>query len=190
MWVNSKVNLAESRANTGVQGLGQGLKSGMISPCLLQRSPSICSTHFGSPGFGPCRGYRECSVTRMREWCGLCGAQKNGLWSVRPHAIGLVRPQAAVGARSVLRGLAHLPRAGGAPRVVPKLRAREARAAGVFDRQGAAHQALCLPSGSALSQQHHQGGGRGAASGLGQCQGVGQAVHARAARPRGRRPPR
>jgi hypothetical protein len=157
----------------------------MISPCLLRRSPSVCSTHIGSPACARCRHCTVCSVTRMREWCGWCGAQKNALWSVRPRAIGLVRPQAAAGARSVLRGLAHLPGTGGTPRLVPKLRTREARAAGVSDRQCAAHQALCLPGRPALSQRYHQGGSRRAAPGLAQRQGAGKAVHARPARSRG-----
>jgi len=60
-----------------------------------------------------------------------------------------------------------------------ELRRCEARVAEVSDRQCAAHQALCLPGGSPLSQQRHQGGSRRAAPGLAQCQGAGQAVHVR-----------
>src|SRR5512136_501299 len=111
----------------------------MICPCLLRRSPSVCLMHIGSPVFDLWRGSWACSVIDTREWFGWFGAQKNGLRGVRARAIGLVRPQAAARARSVLRGLAHLPGARAASALVSKLCAREARASGVFDRQCTAH---------------------------------------------------
>ena len=148
----------------------------------IQRSDSGGSgMRIASPDFVRNPRCAVYSGIRRRVSSPLCGAQKNALRLLWSRTLGLVRPACAPGSRSVLRRCAHLPRIRGSARSVPKLRTREARAAGVSGRQPVLYQALCPLRGPALSHDDDQGPGRGTQPGLGHGQDAGEAVHGGAA---------
>ena len=102
---------------------------------------------------------------------------------------GLVRPQGPSRARSVVRGHADIPGAGGAAPRLPQLRQGEEGAARLSGGQSALHQALRLLCRATLPAGFDRGRGEGAGAGLAHGQGAGDAVHGGPARARGQARP-
>ena len=171
---------------TGFAAYSMLFEFGIMSEWPIQR---IDGGDFGmrTRSWGFVRSLRcvACSVIRKRASSPSNDAQKNDLRLLRSSALGLVRPTHAAPSRSVVWRRAHLFGDRGAPRAVQELRAREARAARLPGGQSLLYQALCLLRGAALSSGHHQGCCRGTQAALGNGEDPGEAVHARATRPRG-----
>src|SRR5437870_3501604 len=92
-------------------------------------------TRMRSQAFGRNPRCAVSSVTRRHASSLSFDAQKNDLRLLRLGAIGLVRPQDAAGARSVVRGHARLARDRDSAHPVSALRQSETRAAGLPVRQ-------------------------------------------------------
>src|SRR3954447_388011 len=123
------------------------------------------------------------SATRMRWSSRYVAAEKNALWRLWPRAEGLLRSAAPPRARPLLWRQAGLPRVLDAPGMVQAVRRREARGMGVVGGQPPVHQTVRLLRGQAVPGEYRPGHRRGTAPRLGDRQGAGQAVHARATPP-------
>ena len=139
-----------------------------------------CAMRIGFPALcrrAPCEEFSE---TRRRAWWSCGGVEKNRLWSVWIWVAELLRQEAAARARFVVRRYPRLSGDGGAASGLSDVWRREARALGMVGRQSVLHQTLCLSGGTAGSDGHDQRRGPRVALGLGDGQGVGEAVYARA----------
>ena len=151
--------------DAGFQSFLEGFGFGIMWGWSIQSSDNgVCGTRMSSRGFVRDPQCAAFLVNPRRVSSPLRGAQKNDLWRVRSSAIGLVRPQRASGARSVLWRDAYLPGGRGTARALQELWPREARTTRLSCRQSVLYQALCVLRGAALSPSHHQGYCRGTQS--------------------------
>ena len=141
----------------------------------------VCGTRISSQVLGPALPYGGFSVIRRFEYLVYVGGGKNGLHSLRLYQARMVRSQTALGARFGVRGLSNLLGDRGAPNRLPTVHEGEAREVGMACGQSVLQQAVCLLCGTALSGHDDQRRCSRNAPGLEDGQGVGQAVHARAA---------
>src|SRR5215468_3706257 len=129
-------------------------------------------TRIASAVFGRNRRCMAFSVIRKRVLSSSSGAQKNGLRMLWSGPDGLVRSQAAPGARSVVWRHAGLSRIGGAAARLPHLRQGETGATRFIGGQSALHQTVCTLCRPAVSGSANQGGGGGIEAGLAYGQGA------------------
>ena len=113
----------EKRARDGV-----GCQTGIRSRIFARRTP-----------FAVCSVIAMCGSSRSTD------AQKNCLRQLRANSDWLVRPDEATSSRPFERRVPHPPGILGATRRVPRLRRREAGAAGFSGGQSALHPALRVP---------------------------------------------
>ena len=154
-------------------------KVGMMCGWPNQSNAADWRTHIPFRAFARCNVSTGCSVIRVRGSSLWFDGEKNDLWHLRYGASQLVRPKATAGTGFALRRSPHLPRVGGASGRLPAVWRGEARAAGFSGRERAAHEALRLVRGPALSQWHDPRRRRGAAPGLADGQAIGDGLHAR-----------
>ena len=133
------------------------------------------------PGFRPRAAVRGVFGNPKVRIIRLERRGKNFVRSLRSALAPSLRSQAAPGARPFGRRHQNLFGDRDPPGTLSELRQGEAGEAGVALRQPLLHQALCLLCGPALSNLYDAGHRPRVASGLENCQGTQQAVHAGAA---------
>lgn len=143
----------------------------------------VCGTPIGSQVLDPTQHYGAFSEIRRLEYLVYGGGGKNGLRCLRLYQARVVRSQTALGAGFGVRGLSDLLGDRGAPNRLPAVHEGEAREASVACGQSVLQQAIRLLCGAALPGHDDQRRCSRNAPGLEDGQGVGQAVHARAATP-------
>src|SRR6202789_4660496 len=137
------------------------------------------------PGFRPSRWVRGVFGDSQVRIMVLEREQKNGLRRLRSRAQYILRPQNTARTRSFLRGYARVSRRGVPASGVPELWPCEAGEAELDRRQSVVHQTVCLLCGAAMPGVDAERRSHGTAPGLADSQEPGDAIHARAAPPRG-----
>src|SRR4030067_709045 len=99
--------------------------------------------HTHSRGSVRRRRYRVSSVMREHASLRSSGGKKNTLRDLREEAWELVRSRTPADTRSVVWGVSHLPRRGGAAALLPPVPCGETRALGIAGREHAPHGPLC-----------------------------------------------
>ena len=178
--------MAGSLMDISFQAFRKRLETGIMFGWPIQRSDSGgCGTRMRSPVFVRNPRCVVSSAIRRHASLLLYDAQKKHLRRLQSSPLVLVRPTHAACSRPVLRRPAHLSGDRGAPGAVQELRAREARAPRFPGEQPFLYQALCLLRRPSLPASDDQGCCAGVEPRLGFGEDAGDAVHARATRPRG-----
>ena len=184
---SSAFRVGTNPASVRERGAGQGnaeffvgRKRGMSAQCIHHDGWQI---HTGSLAFGHGLPSTASSVTPRPASFAFCGRGKNKLWGLWARAEGLLRPQGAQGARSVVWRYPGLPGSRGAACVVSQLRRGETGETARGSRQSLLHQALCLLRRPPVPHRDAPSRRTGVAPGLADGQGVGQTLHAGATAP-------
>ena len=124
------------------------------------------------------RGCLVSLATPKRESSDSPDGEKNGLWRLWDGTSCLLRPQAPLGPRSVLRRCADLPRTGDPACSVPTVRQGETGEVSLPGQQSLLHEAVCFLRWQTLQHLYGEGCCPGIASGPQDGQRSGKAVYA------------
>ena len=122
--------------------------------------------------------FREFLGIPMPESLGLCAGEKKFLWRLWFDSPCLLRPKDSESPGPFLRWPAHFSGNGNPPSFLSPVRKSETGAAGLVGRSAFLHQTLCPLRGAAVSGFEPPGYCPGAAPGLEDGQGPGDAVYA------------
>lgn len=149
----------------------------MKNPCLKTNDFGISIVFQDSSLDTQLRGYLGSLEPELSV---LLAGEKNDLWHLRDSSLRFLRSQDKACSRSFLRRCPDFSGDRGPACFLSKVPEGETRKAGLVGQLSLLHQAVCLLCGASLPGVEHPRCSQGAAFGLEDSQGLGNAVHARA----------